>query len=169
MDRDDYEQAVRKHKDRVHSHAVWVLHGREDSRDVAQEALLRLWVHRSGVRPETAGSWLMKTTHNLCIDRLRRVNLRPEVDPERLELMEDDNGHGPERSAQSAELGQAIARALRALSARDRSVVLMRDAQGMSYDEIAGAVDLPLGTLKSILHRSRERLRRALTVAGVTP
>ena len=169
MDREEFEQAVRKHKDRVHSHAVWVLHGLEDSRDVAQEALLRLWVHRSKVRPDTVGSWLLKTTHNLCVDRLRRGKVRPEVDPERLELMEDDHGHGPERSAQSRELGEAIARALEALSARDRSVVLMREVHGMSYDEIAGVVDLPLGTLKSILHRSRERLRRVLTVAGVTP
>lgn len=169
MEREDYERAVREHKDRVHSHAAWVLHGLEDSRDVAQEALLRLWVHRSRVRPETVGSWLMKTTHNLCIDRLRRRNVRPEVDPERLELMEDEGGHGPERSAHSAELGEAIARALEALSSRDRSVVLMREVHGMTYDEIAGCVDLPLGTLKSILHRSRERLRRTLTVAGVTP
>jgi DNA-directed RNA polymerase specialized sigma24 family protein len=45
----------------------------------------------------------------------------------------------------------------------------MREHHGMSYDEIADAVDLPLGTLKSILHRSRERLRRALTTAGVAP
>ena len=169
MDREEFEQAVRKHKDRVHSHAVWVLHGLEDSRDVAQEALLRLWVHRSKVRPDTVGSWLLKTTHNLCVDRLRRGKVRPEVDPERLELMEDDHGHGPERSAHSREVGDAVARALEALSARDRSIVLMREIHGMSYDEIAGVVDLPLGTLKSILHRSRERLRRVLTVAGVTP
>ena len=145
MDREEFEQAVRKHKDRVHSHAVWVLHGLEDSRDVAQEALLRLWVHRSKVRPDTVGSWLLKTTHNLCVDRLRRGTVRPEVDPERLELLEDDHGHGPERSAHSRELGEAIARALEALSARDRSVVLM-NLFGF-IDHVSGNYMLAMGGL----------------------
>jgi len=169
MDREEFELAVLRHKDRVHSHAVWVLQGREDSRDVAQEALLRLWVHRSQLRPDTVGSWLLKTTHNLCIDRLRRKTVRHEVDPERLELLEDEDARGPERSLDNADLGKAIAVALATLSPRDRSVVLMREHHGMSYDEIADAVGLPLGTLKSILHRSRERLRRALVTAGVAP
>ena len=169
MNREEFELAVREHKDRVHGHAVWVLKGREDSRDVAQEALLRLWVHRSKVRPDTVGSWLLKTTHNLCIDRLRRGTVRHEVDPLGLELVEDADAPCPERSLDNADLGRAIAEALATLSPRDRSVVLMREHHGMSYDEIADAVDLPLGTLKSILHRSRERLRRALTTAGVTP
>ena len=59
--------------------------------------------------------------------------------------------------------------ALSALSPRDRSVVLMREMQGMSYEEMTRALDIPLGTLKAMLHRARERLRRALVGSGVTP
>lgn len=169
MDREEYERAVREHKDRVHSHAAWVLHELEEARDVAQEALLRLWVNRERIRSETASSWLLKTTHNLCVDRLRRRRVRPQADLETLDLLEDDGTPAPDRSAASRELAAVISRALRELSARDRSAVLMREVHGMTYEEIAAIIDLPMGTLKSVLHRARERLRRALAVAGVTP
>jgi RNA polymerase sigma-70 factor (ECF subfamily) len=169
MDREEYEGAVRRHKDRVHSHAAWMLHGPEDARDVAQEALMRLWVHREQVRGETAGSWLLRTTHNLCIDRMRRRRVRPQVDPEHLDTMVDRGNPDPSRSAEATELGRMIGKALGSLSLRDRSAVLMREVHGMTYEEIAAAIDAPLGTIKSIIHRSRERLRRALTTAGVTP
>ena len=169
MDREEYEMAVLEHRNRVHSHAVYMLHAPEDARDVAQEALVRLWVHRERVRPDTVGSWLLRTTHNLCIDRLRRRKTRPEADPETLMFLEDDDSPAPDRSAHGSELGDAIVRALKTLSPRDRAAVLMREVQGMSYDEIAEAIDMPLGTLKSILHRARERLRRELSTAGVTP
>ena len=169
MNREEYEAAVRRHKDRVHSHAAWVLRGLDDARDVAQEALLRLWVHRDTVRSATAGSWLMRTAHNLCLDRMRRRRVRPQVDPEQLDTMIDPDNPDPSRSAEATELGRMIATALGSLSPRDRSAVLMREVHGMTYEEIATAVEVPLGTVKSIIHRSRERLRRTLTAAGVTP
>jgi len=169
MERNEFDGAVRQHKDRVHSHAAWMLHGLDDARDVAQEALLKLWVHRDKVQARTAGPWLLRTTHNLCIDRLRRRRVRPQVDPERLDTMIDCDSPDPSRSAEATELGRMIATALRSLSPRDRSAVLMREVHGMTYEEIATAIDAPLGTIKSVIHRSRERLRRALTVAGVTP
>jgi RNA polymerase sigma-70 factor (ECF subfamily) len=146
-----------------------MLRGFDDARDVAQEALLKLWVHRDKVQTRTAGPWLLRTTHNLCIDRLRRRRVRPQVDPERLDTMIDCDNPDPSRSAEATELGRMIATALRSLSPRDRSAVLMREVHGMTYEEIATAIDAPLGTIKSVIHRSRERLRRALTVAGVTP
>jgi RNA polymerase sigma-70 factor (ECF subfamily) len=62
-----------------------------------------------------------------------------------------------------------IGRALARLSDRDRSIVLMREVHGLSYEEIATSVDLPLGTVKAALHRARERLRRELAGAGVRP
>jgi RNA polymerase sigma-70 factor (ECF subfamily) len=169
MDREEYEVAVRRHKDRAHSHAAWVLHSLDDARDVAQEALLKLWVHRHKVRTGTVGPWLLRTTHNLCLDRLRRRRVRPQVDPEHLDTMVDCENPDPSRSAEATELGKMIATALGSLPPRDRSAVLMREVHGMTYEEIATAIDAPLGTIKSIIHRSRERLRRTLSSAGVTP
>jgi RNA polymerase sigma-70 factor (ECF subfamily) len=67
------------------------------------------------------------------------------------------------------ETAGAIASALATLSPRDRAIVLLREVEGLPYEEIAGILELPLGTLKVSLHRSRERLRRFLTSSGVSP
>jgi RNA polymerase sigma-70 factor (ECF subfamily) len=169
MTTDGFRQAVLDHKDRLHSYALWMVHDREEARDVTQEALVRLWQNRESVHAETARSWLLRTVHNLCVDRMRRKSTRNEVPSESVEAILVDGAAGPERVTAAHHLRDAIGRALTALSVRDRAIVLMREVHEMSYEEIAGAMDIPLGTLKSTLHRAREQLRRELTGAGVVP
>lgn len=165
-----YEQVVRMHKDHVHSYATMILRDRAEAQDVAQESLVRLWVHRRTVDRQGVRRWLMRTAHNLCVDQLRRRKTRSEVgDGEAVMNNSPDSAPGPEQRAEGRELHGTIAEALAALSPQDRTVVVMREVQGMPYDEIATALDLPLGTLKARLHRARERLRSKLVRAGVTP
>jgi len=164
-----YADAVREHKDRIHGYAAWMLGDRDGARDVAQEGLLRLWRERERVERAAARTWLVRTVHNLCLDRLRARALRPEVGPEALESMLHDAAPDPERAAASTRIGRELARALASLSPRDRAAVLLREVQGLPYDEIAAALEVPLGTLKAALHRSRERLRLHLAQAGVSP
>ena len=68
MENEAFERAVHAHKDRVHSYAVMMLRDVEEARDVAQEALVRLWNNRNKVDPDGARPWLMRATHNLCIE-----------------------------------------------------------------------------------------------------
>ena len=169
MDDQAFEAATIMHKDRVHSYAVLMLRDTEEARDVSQEALVRLWknwdkVEHDGIRP-----WLMRTTHNLCIDRLRKRKVRSEVDGENVFPLQSDGSPGPGQRAESGEVGRAILEALGTLSSEDRAVVILREVQGLPYDEIARSLDVPLGTLKARLHRARERLRAQLTRAGMTP
>jgi RNA polymerase sigma-70 factor (ECF subfamily) len=168
MDAETYRELVVRHKNRVNSYASWVLGDREEAVDVTQEALIRLWKHRKRVRPEAAKSWLMKTTYRLCIDRIRRRRVRGEIGGEGQEPPPDERP-GPERLTWSGEVGRLLEGALARLSPVDRSVVLLREVQGMTYDEISVALGLPLGTVKAKLHRSRERLRQDLVGAGVRP
>lgn len=169
MENGDYERLVREHKDRIYSFAVWTLRDPEEARDVTQEALVRLWEHRGRVEIPAARSWLMTTAHHLCVDRLRRRSRRPEVDEDSLAVPLADPGPDPQRLAAASQTARAIGRALSALGEQDRAVVVMREVQGMSYDEIAQALDVPLGTLKARLHRARDRLRRKLSGVGVAP
>ena len=111
----------------------------------------------------------MKTTYRLCIDRLRKRATRPQVNLADLSVVQADRGPGPEHDAMMADLRGAIGRALATLSPRDKAVILMREMSGMSYEEMAGVLDVPLGTLKVTLHRARERMRRELVGAGVSP
>ena len=73
------------------------------------------------------------------------------------------------RRAESSELGRALERALGALPAKDRAVIVLREVEGLAYEEIAEILGVPLGTLKARLHRARESLRARLVRAGVTP
>lgn len=160
----DFQAAVLEHKDRVHSYARYLLRDSEDARDVAQECLVRLWQHRDRVEPGVAcRSWLLRAAHNLCVDRLRRRRTRPEVpqledSPEPADARPD-----PLRRAQSIQVGRLLERALLDLSERDRAIVLLREVEGLPYEEIASLLSLNLGTLKATLHRAREKLRTALT------
>jgi RNA polymerase sigma-70 factor (ECF subfamily) len=168
MDGDTYRLAVLAHKNRVFGYAVRLLADRDDARDVAQEALVRLWEHREKV-PEvaTARAWLLKTAHRLCVDRVRASAW--EEEPEQLALAVDPTARSPEATASSRQLGEVLSATLGAMAPRDRAVLLLRDVEGLSYEECAEVLEVPLGTLKAILHRARERARLRLSAAGVTP
>ncbi len=169
MESDRYENLVRQHKDRVYSYAAWMLRDPEEARDVAQEALVRLWQNRRKVEETGAKSWLLTTAHHLCIDRLRRQQRRPELPAETARETGQDERPDPFHRAASTETGRAIGTALAALGPRDRAAVLMREVEGMTYREMARVLGIPLGTVKARLHRARERLRERLVKAGVTP
>jgi RNA polymerase sigma-70 factor (ECF subfamily) len=166
----DFQAAVMEHKDRIHSYARGILRDPEDAKDVAQECLVRLWRHRERVEPGAGcRNWLLRAAHNLCIDRLRRRTSRPETPRDEDAGEPADARPGPERLAASTEVGRRLERALLQLDHRDRAIVLLRDVEGLSYQEIAGLLELKMGTLKATLHRSREKLRVALVRAEVTP
>ena len=169
MDSEAYERVVMEQKDRLYGYAAMMLRDPAEAQDVAQETLIRLWQHRSRVEAETSSFWLRRTAHNLCIDKIRRRRSRPEVDSEDLETDSPDLGPDPRQLAQSGELGGLIGQALAKLPEAAREVLVLREVQGLAYDEIARMLDLPLGTLKARLHRAREQLRSRLIRQGVTP
>ncbi len=170
MDPRTFEQVVGQHKDRVHGYAALMLRDGSEAQDVAQEAFVRLWSHRAEVDPSISGVWLLRTARNLCIDRLRRRTVRAEVadGPSVVDRLGGE-APDPERLAGSSETGRAVERALDGLSESDRTVVVLREVQGLAYEEIAAALGVPLGTLKARLHRARERLRAELIREGVAP
>ncbi|HZN53991.1 MAG TPA: RNA polymerase sigma factor [Candidatus Polarisedimenticolaceae bacterium] len=166
----EFQGAVLEHKDRVHSYARHILRDAEDAKDVAQECLVRLWRHRERIEPGPAcRNWLLRTAHNLCIDRLRRRHAQHEVPGDDMASDPPDARPGPERLAQSSLSLRALERALMSLPERERAIVLLREVEGLAYDEIASLLGLNMGTLKATLHRTRERLRHALIRAEVTP
>ena len=165
----EFQAAVLEHKDRVHSYARYLIRDPDEASDIAQECLLRLWRHRETVEPGPAcRNWLLRAAHNLCIDRVRRRSSRMEV---RQDDAPDPADGRPDalRVAQSAQAARLLERALGELSDRDRAIVLLREVEGLPYEEIASTLGLNLGTLKATLHRTREKLRSALLRAEVTP
>jgi RNA polymerase sigma-70 factor (ECF subfamily) len=169
METETFEKAAVMHRDRVHAYAFTMLRNAEAARDIAQEALVRLWQNWEKVDGSMTRAWLMRTAHNLCIDQIRKAKVRNEESDDYKLTIQQDSAPDPARLAASGVLGQRISDSLASLTPEDRAVVVMREVQGLPYSEIASALDLPLGTLKARLHRARERLRAHLTQTGVTP
>jgi RNA polymerase sigma-70 factor (ECF subfamily) len=166
----DFEGAVSQFKDRVHSYARHMLRDAEEAKDVAQECLVKLWQNRDRVDAGPAcRSWLLRSAHNLCIDRMRRRSIRGEVSHGDDAFEPVDPAPGPERRASSSQAGRILEQALSGLSDRDRAIVLLREVEGLPYEEIATLLDLNMGTLKATLHRTRDKLRRELVRAEATP
>lgn len=166
----EFETAVLENKDRVYSYARGILRDPEEAKDVVQESLIRLWRHREQVEAGPGcRSWLFRSAHNLCVDRLRRRSSSPERPGDDTGDNATDARPSPERLTSSIEVASGLERALMGLDHRDRAIVLLREVEGLPYDEIATLLDIKLGTLKATLHRAREKLRHALVRAEVTP
>lgn len=166
MEAEAYRQAVLELKDRVFGYAAQLLRDREEARDVTQEALVRLWEHRAAVAdPAAAKPWLLRTAHNLCIDRLRQRRARGTASLDDVAEPAADPGWSPDRPADARALRTEVERALGRIPPRDRALLLLREVHGHSYEELAALVNAPVGTLKSLLHRARARLRREVELA----
>ena len=153
--------------------ALQLLGSREDAMDVAQDALLRLV--RSLDRFDTARSltpWVAAITRNLVVDLVRRQKVRRADSLEALlsqgGVEMADHSDSPEADAERRELRARVARAVRELPPLYREVIVLRDYQDLTYDEIAGVLEIPRGTVMSRLHRARSLLRGALA-SGTPP
>lgn len=165
----EFETAVSEFKDRVYGYARYLLRDPEEARDAAQECLVKLWQNLDRVEPGIpCRNWLLRSAHNLCVDRMRRKAVRQEIVPDETFELEDARP-GPDRLTASSQAVKLLGRALSGLSERDRAIVLLREVEGLPYEEIARVLDMNLGTLKATLHRTREKLRRELIRQEVTP
>jgi RNA polymerase sigma-70 factor (ECF subfamily) len=145
--------------------------------DLSQEAFVRAFrALASFDRSRKFSSWLFKIAHNLTIDQLRRRSLDTESletplgsegDERTLESrLADDSALAPDRALESGDLGAALERAVSALRAEYREVILLRFVEGLAYQEIAEVMGLPLGTVKTNIHRARKELAELLGKEG---
>jgi RNA polymerase sigma-70 factor (ECF subfamily) len=167
MNHEAFQRLLAEHGDRVYSYAVWLLGDREEARDVVQEGFMRLWANRSDVKDGAVQVWLTRTVYRLCIDRRRRRTTRREKGLTEPDPRSQCGKSEPGRSAVQTELQSVIGSALGRLSQRDRVLIVLREMQGMSCEEMAGVLEMKLNTLKSALHRARDRLRSELVRMGV--
>lgn len=168
-DQDAFAQLVRLHENKVYSLALRMCG--EDAADVAQEAFLSAWRGLPSFRGEAGFStWLYRLTANAAIDHLRRTRRqRGEVSLEEgpfLGLDAADSGPGPQEAAEGAELRRAVEAGLARLSDDHRQVLVLRELQELSYEEIARMLGVDLGTVKSRISRARGALRKILLESG---
>jgi RNA polymerase sigma-70 factor, ECF subfamily len=160
-DRHALAELCERHAPRVERLARHLLEDPEDARDAAQEALAKLCVRLRQFRGESQFStWLHRLVVNTCRDVAQRQHLR------RWEPLEHDGRPAtdgdPARAAVLSELRADLGACLGGISADQARVVVLKDALGFSFEEIAAASGMPVGTAKCYAHRGRSRLRTAL-------
>jgi RNA polymerase sigma-70 factor (ECF subfamily) len=152
-----FRQWTSQYQDQVWSLARYLLQDPTEAEDVSQDAFIRLWHHRETVSDTSVKPWLLKVTRNLCLDRLRRRHTWSE-----LEETPAAEGEGPLQRFQQSELAARLQTAIARLQEPYRSLVVLRDLQQHSYEEVAGVMDLSLAQVKTYLHRARRQLRQQL-------
>jgi len=168
---DAFNTLILHYQDSVFNTALRILGDDDQAADASQEAFISAFKSIRSFRGGSFKSWLMRTVTNACYDELRRRKRRPttplEPDTEDGEEMDSprwlaDPNLTPDQQAEADEVEHAIQHCLNNLPLEFKTVVVMADIQGMDYSEVAAAVRVPLGTIKSRLARARLRLRECL-------
>ena len=161
-DRERFEQLVLPHIDAAFNLARWLLRGRSDAEDLAQEALLRACRFFGGFNGGDARAWLLQIVRNTCytwLEKNRPMELSMEFDEE----LHQQTNATPETLAIIADDRKRLTLALETLPPRFREVLVLRELEGCSYKEIATITSIPIGTVMSSLSRARRQLYSALT------
>ncbi len=167
-----FEDTAQRYRRRVYSFARYFLSNREEAEDVTQEVLLRLWRHRSGVDEERLGSWLMRVTRNACYDLLRKrrsdaaaLGFGASLDAEEAAAVASAEPD-PQARAEAEDFRRRLLAALAELGEPYKSVVILREVQGLPHREIGEALGIPEVTVRVHLHRGRRKLRERLREAS---
>jgi RNA polymerase sigma-70 factor (ECF subfamily) len=174
-DVDAFRQLVQKYQRKVHGIALGIVRDPDEAKDVAQEAFIR--VHRSLASFDGTSqfyTWLYRIVTNLCIDQLRkRRHQKVEFDETVAQETEEGPivtsgiephrlGFDPRRALEDKELGARLRAALDQLSDAHRAVLVMREVEGMSYQEMADQMGCSIGTIMSRLFHARKKMQALL-------
>ena len=172
--RSAFDKLVLKHKDRLFNLCYWFLGDYQEASDAAQDTFIKIFQSLKKFRFESAFStWLYRVAVNTCKNRVKSSDFR-----QRRDMVRIDNPGASERTKPSVEIGDGlrtpvaelekkerwmlIRKAIDSLPTEQRTVVALRDIEGLSYDEIVNITGLNLGTVKSRLARARLDLRKKL-------
>ncbi len=159
-----FEELVERHRGVVYRVAARIA-GREDADDAAQDAFLRAFHRLPSFRGESPfRGWLLRITHNAALDAISRRGrsaLDAGADDEHAST-ESRSVRTPAQHLEESERRDRLAAKLRLMKPAHRAVLVLRDLEGLSYEEIAAATDSPLGSVKGRLHRARAELIEVL-------
>lgn len=163
-----FAQLISQYEKKVYTIAYRFMGNHEDASDLAQEAMLKAYRSIKKFRGDASfKTWLYHITANVCRDELRRRSKRRETSLDEPLFFENDEvpkqtadwTNVPERVYENKELQGYLHGLIKALTPEYRMVIVMREIQGLSYEEIARQLDCSLGTVKSRLSRARKALK----------
>lgn len=165
-----FEELVHRYENKVYTVAYRFMGNHADACDLAQEAFIKMYQALPKFRGESSFmTWIYHITANVCRDELRRrqnkqaLSLDDDSDDNvSLKLTVASDAPSPEELVESMELSDQVQQCLNMLSEEYRLILIMREIQGFSYDEIAAAMEISLGTVKSRLSRARAMFKEKM-------
>jgi RNA polymerase sigma-70 factor, ECF subfamily len=158
----EFEEFVRKNEDRIFNLCLYMLGNSLDAQDAAQDAFIKAYRGMKDFRPDASlYTWVYRIAVNTCLDHKKKSRhdpLKGEVLLEQLETSEPS----PESRYQIKKNSEALQSALQQLPQNLRSAIVLKEIEGLSYEEIATVLDISLGTVKSRISRAREELKLLL-------
>ena len=174
-DRDEraFRELLESHRDRVFNITFRMLGNQAEAEDVAQEVFITVFKTIDTFREESKFStWLYRVTVNHCKNRIKYLSRRHEKSRDELDESTNTDGvngaiaapppRSPERALEAQQMEKLLQEAIAELDEDHRTVVVLRDVEDLSIEEICAITDLPDGTVKSRLHRARKALQRKL-------
>lgn len=150
----EYNQCVNQYADNVYRFIVKNLRHEEDARDIVQSAFEKMWRNRESVEAEKSKSFLFTVAYNQMIDHIRKSK--------RIQLKEEFTEDGRSQQQRNGNLKKTLMEALNRLNETQKSLVMLKDYEGYSYEEIGQIMDLNESQVKVYLHRARLALRNYL-------
>lgn len=172
-DREAFGELVQRWERRIFALAYGILSREEDARDATQETFIAAFRHLGGFRGEAkVSSWLHRIAVNQCISRQRRASVRPETS---LEFVQQEMGAqfaappgaSPLRQTERQERSEAVGKAVGALPLELREVIVLKEFEELTFQEIADTLQIPLSTVKSRFYTALKQLRLKLEKYGV--
>ena len=173
-DADSFNELIRRWERPIYALAYRQIGREEDARDVCQDTFLRAYRALNGFRGQAKfSSWLYRIALNLCRDWMRRERRTPIVQaPEDMDLMDLAAAREPSETIEDRvgrhDLTRAVERAMALLPEEQRTAILLKEYQGLTFQEIADLLGCPLSTVKTRLYQGLTVLRRELARAGVS-
>ncbi len=173
-DRSAFQMLVERYQRRAYSIAYGMLRNRDDALDAAQDAFVKVFRNIGSFKGDSSFyTWFYRIVVNVCIDRCRKKSRMRSVEYDDTYRRRDESFGSvplvgntkpmhPGASFENAELSKVLNEALAKLSDNHRTIILLREVEGLSYEDIAEAVGCHLGTVMSRLHHARKNLQKAL-------
>ena len=162
-----FDYLVKQYKNRIFNYAIYMMKNQMDAEDIAQEVLIRTWENINKFNFNASKGWMMRTTHNLCLDHLRknkRINYNElQINEEYCDEIEDHELIGnPEKLTAKKITDEEIKEAIERLPERFKSPFVLYEIQEFKYKEISKILDVPLNTVKVNIFRARKQLQKEL-------
>lgn len=170
-----FKLLVERYQRKVYAVALGMLKDKEEARDVAQEAFIKVYRYLAHFKGDASFyTWLYRITVNICIDSMRRKGSKGNEHQEFDESLQLDTaeanlgalgtrlGTNPQKSALRRELAERITAAIAQIPEAHRQILLLREVEGMSYEDIARTLEIPKGTVMSRLFHARLKMQKIL-------